>query len=73
MSSRERVGRGIVQSGNCPRILITIATKLLELLHDSLDSLKLPKIIKVALKILKSFVLRGKKDGEKQNDSKNSE
>ena len=71
MSSRGSVGRGNVQSGNCPRILITIATKLLELLHDNLDLLKLPKIIKVAIKRLKSFVLLGKKDGENQNDSKN--
>ena len=71
MSSQGSVGRGNVQSGNCPRFLITVATKLLEPLHGNLDLLKLPKIIKVAIKRLKSFVLRGKKDGENQNDSKN--
>ena len=67
IATRGNVKSGKCRSGKCP---VTIATKLLELLHDNLDLLKLPKIIKVAIKRLKSFVLRGKKDGENQNDSK---
>ena len=55
-----------------PDILITIATKLLGLLHNNIDSLKLPKTIKDVLKKIKSFILRGKKDGENQNDNENS-
>ena len=41
-----------------PDIIITIATKLLELLHNNIDSLKLPKIIKDALRKLKSFTVK---------------
>ena len=55
-----------------PNILITISTKLLGLLHNNIDPLKLPKIIKDTLKKLKSFILRDKKDCENQNDSENS-
>ena len=36
--------------------------KLLELLHDNIDSLKLPKTIKGALKTIKFFTLGGKKE-----------
>ena len=50
-------------------ILITIATKLLELLRNNINSLKLPKIIKNTLRKLKSFIV---KDNENKNDSKNS-
>ena len=53
-------------------ILITIATKLLELLRNNINSLKLPKIIKNTLRKLKSFIVKDKKDGENKNDSKNS-
>ena len=52
-------------------ILITIAAKLLQLLHKNIDSLKLPDI-KSALKKLKSFIVKGKKDGKNENDSENS-
>ena len=55
-----------------PDILITIATKLLELLQNNIDSLKLPKIIKGALRKLKSFIVKDKKDDENKNDSENS-
>ena len=55
-----------------PDILITVATKLLGLLHNHKDSLKLPKIIKDALRKLKSFIVKDKKDGENKDDSKNS-
>ena len=41
-----------------PDILITVATKLLGLLHNHIDSLKLPKIIKDALRKLKSFTVK---------------
>ena len=40
-----------------PDILITIAAKLLQLLHNSIDSLKLPAITKSALKKLKISLL----------------
>ena len=53
-------------------VLITIATKLLELLRNNINSLKLPKIIKNTLRKLKSFIVKDKKDGENKNDSKNS-
>ena len=55
-----------------PDILITIATKLLELLHNNIDSLKLPKIIKDALRKSKSFIVKDKKDFKNKNDSENS-
>ena len=55
-----------------PDILTTIAAKLLQLLHNNIDSLKLPDIIKTALKKLKSFIAKDKKDGTNENDSKNS-
>ena len=55
-----------------PDILITIATKLLELLQNNIDSLKLPKIIKGALRKLKSFIVKDKKDDENKNDCENS-
>ena len=42
-----------------PDILITIATKLLELLHKNIDSLNLPKLIKDASKKIKVFYHKG--------------
>ena len=53
-------------------ILKTVATKLLELLHNNIDSLKLPKVIKDALRKLKSFIVKDKKYGENKIDSENS-
>ena len=55
-----------------PNILTTIATRLLELLSNNIDSLKLPKIIKDALRKLKSFIVKDTKDDENKNDSENS-
>ena len=55
-----------------PDILKTIAAKLLQLLHNNIDSLKLPDIIKGALRKIKSFIAKDKKDGANENDSKNS-
>ena len=51
---------------------MTIAAKLLQFLHNNIDSLKLPDIIKSALKKLKSFIAKNKKDGMKENDGENS-
>ena len=42
-------------------IQITIATKLLELLHNNIDSLKLPKIFKDALRKFKYFIAKDQK------------
>ena len=50
--------------GRIPDILIAIAAKLIELLHNNIDSLKLPKIIKDVLRKLKSFIVKDKKDGK---------
>ena len=55
-----------------PDILITIKEKLLQLLHNNIDLLKLSDIIKCALKKLKSFIVKDKKDSTNENDSKNS-
>ena len=55
-----------------PDTLITIAAKLLQLLLNNIDSLKLPDIIKSALKKLKSFIVKDKKDGTNENDGENS-
>ena len=63
ISIGEDAGDGI------PDILITIAAKLLQLLNNNIDSLKLPDIIKSALKKLKSFIAKDKKDGTNENDS----
>ena len=52
--------------------IIAIAAKLLQLLHNNIVSLKLPDIIKNALKKLKSFIVKDKKDGTNENDSENS-
>ena len=53
-------------------MLIKIAAKLLQLLHNTIDSLKLLDIIKSALKKLKSFIVKDKKDGKYEDDSENS-
>ena len=55
-----------------PDILITIAAKILHLLHNNIGTLKLPDIIKSALKKLKSFIVNDKKDGTNKNNSENS-
>ena len=55
-----------------PDIPIAIAVKLLHLLLNNIDSLKLPDITKSALKKLKSFIVKDKNDGSNENDSGNS-
>ena len=50
-----------------PDILITFAAKLLELLHNDIDSLKLPKIIMDALRKLKFFIVKDELVGENKN------
>ena len=55
-----------------PDILITNAAKLLQLLHNNIDSLKIPRILKSVLKKLKFFIVKNKKDSTKENDSENS-
>ena len=52
-------------------VKITTVAKLLQLLRNNIDSLKLPDIIKGALKILKSFISKDKKDVANENDSEN--
>ena len=68
----DKVSNGKDAEDGIPEILITIAAKLLQLLHNNIDSLKLPDIIKSALKKLKSFIVKDKKDGTNENDSENS-
>ena len=53
-----KISNGQDAEDRIPDILITIAAKLLQLLHNNIDSLKLPDIIKSALKKLKSFIVR---------------
>ena len=68
----DKISNGEDAEDGIPDILITIAAKLLQLLHNNIDSLKLPDIIKSALKKLKSFIVKDKKDGKNENDSENS-
>ena len=68
----DKISNGEDAEDRIPDILITIAAKLLQLLHDNIDSLKLPDIIKSALKKLKSFIVNDKKDGTNKNNSENS-
>ena len=49
-----------------PDILITTAAKLLQLLHNNIDSLKLADIIKSALENLKSYIVKDKKRWHKR-------
>ena len=68
----DKISNGEDAEDGIPDILITIAAKLLQLLHNNIDSLKLPDIIKSALKKLKSFIVKDKNDGTNENDSENS-
>ena len=68
----DKISNGEDAEDKIPDILITIAAKLLQLLQNNIDSLKLPDIIKCALKKLKSFIIKDKKDGTNKNDSENS-
>ena len=72
IAESDKIINGKDAEDGIPDILITIAAKLLQLLHSNIDSLKLPDIIKSALKKLKSFIVKDKKDGMSKNDSENS-
>ena len=68
----DKVSNGKNPEDGIPDILITIAAKLLQVLHNNIYSLKLLDIIKRALKKLKSFIAKDKKAGANENDSENS-
>ena len=57
----DKISNGKDAENGIPDILITIAAKLLQLLHNNIDSLKLADIIKSVLKKLKSYVVKDKK------------
>ena len=67
-----KISNGKDAADGIPDILITIVAKLLQLLHNKIDSLKLPDIIKSTLKKLKQFIVKDKKDGTNENYNKNS-
>ena len=62
----DKISNGKDAENGIPDILITIAAKLLQLLHNNIDSLKLADIIKSVLKKLKSYVVKDKKRWHKQ-------
>ena len=66
----DEINNGEYAEDGIPDILITIAAKLLQLLHNNIDLFKLPDNIKNALKKLKKIIIKDKKGGT--NDSKNS-
>ena len=68
----DKTSNGKDAEDGIPDILITIAAKLLQFLHNNIDSLKLPDITKSALKKLKSFIVKDKKGGTNEYDSENS-
>ena len=68
----DKISNGKDAEEGIPDILIAIAAKLFQLLHNNIYSLKLPENIKSALKRLKSFIVKDKKDCTTKNDSRNS-
>ena len=68
----DKISNGKNAEDRIPDILITIAAKLLQVLRNNIDSLKLPDIIKSVSKKLKSFIVKDKKDGKNESDSENS-
>ena len=68
----DKISNGEDAEDRTPDTLITMAARILQLLHNNIDSLKRPDIIKSALKKLKSFIVKDKKDGTNEIDSKNS-
>ena len=62
----DKISNGKDAENGIPDILITIAAKLLQLLHNNIDSLKLADIIKSILKKLKSYVIKDKKRWHKR-------
>ena len=68
----DKISNGEDAEDGIPDILIMMAAKLLQLFHNNIDSLKLPDIVKSALKKLKSFIVKDQKDCTNENDSENS-
>ena len=54
----DKISNGEDAEDRIPDILITMAAKLLQILHNNIASLKLPDITKKALKKFKSFVVK---------------
>ena len=52
--------------------ILLIVTKLLSLLKGNTETLKLPKLIKIGLKKLKSILFLTSKDGTYKDDTKDS-
>ena len=67
----DKISNGKDAEDGIPDILIAIAAKLLQILHN-IDSLKSPDIIKSALKKKKLFIVKDKNDGTNENYSENS-
>ena len=55
-----------IKTDDIPDILTLIATKILELLQQNIDSLNIPKILKKALKKLKEVIFEQEKNAEKE-------
>ena len=68
----DEISNGEDAEDRIPDTFIIMAARILQLLHNNIDSLKRPDIIKSALKKLKSFIVKDKKDGTNEIDSKNS-
>ena len=58
------------EDGSIEDTIILVVTKLISILKGNVESLKLPKIIKIGLKKLKTYLFFN--DGKNKNDSKNS-
>ena len=68
----DEISNGEDAEDRIPDTLIIMAARILQLLHNNIDSLKRPDIIKSTLKKLKSFIVKDKKDGTNGIDSENS-
>ena len=62
-----------IKTDGIPDILMLIATKILELLQQNIDSLNIPKIVKKALEKFKEVIFIQQKNAEKQNHSSSHE
>ena len=57
------------EDGSIEDTIILVVTKLISILKGNVESLKLPKIIKIGLKKLKTYLFFN--DGKNKNDSEN--
>ena len=57
------------EDGSIEDTIILVVTKLISILKGNVESLKLPKIIKIGLKKLKTYIFFN--DGKNKNDSEN--